>query len=199
LLFGSVAERLMATSVVPVFLVHARPGEAAPTPVDPGTASVLVPLDGSTFSEMAIEPAADLVGPLGELILACVVEPPSEVERAEDGHVIAYLDQQEEARSREAREYLSEVASRVAQRYPRLRIAQDVRIGDAQNGISMAVADRAADLVVMATHGRTGISRAVVGSVAGAVLRNAPAPVVLVGPREVARAAELIGARAQRA
>jgi nucleotide-binding universal stress UspA family protein len=46
----------------------------------------------------------------------------------------------------------------------------------------MAEIVRGADLVVMATHGRTGIRRAVLGSVAGAVLTTGSVPVLLVSP-----------------
>jgi Universal stress protein family len=48
----------------------------------------------------------------------------------------------------------------------------------------MAAIDCQADLIVMATHGRTGINRALVGSVAGTVLRTAATPVVLIHPTE---------------
>jgi hypothetical protein len=48
----------------------------------------------------------------------------------------------------------------------------------------MAAIDEQADLIVMATHGRTGIRRAVLGSVAGSVLRTTSTPVVLVHPTQ---------------
>jgi nucleotide-binding universal stress UspA family protein len=57
-----------------------------------------------------------------------------------------------------------------------------VRLGDPASGIAMAALDTHADLIVMATHGRTGVQRAVLGSVAGTVLRTACTPVVLVRP-----------------
>ncbi len=60
----------------------------------------------------------------------------------------------------------------------------DVRIGDPTSGIAMAAIDSQADLIVVGTHGRTGIRRAVLGSVAGTVLRTGTAPVVLVHPTE---------------
>ena len=58
----------------------------------------------------------------------------------------------------------------------------DVRIGAPDAGIGMAALANQSDLIVMATHGRTGVRRAIVGSVAGAVLRAAHTPVVLVHP-----------------
>ena len=63
-----------------------------------------------------------------------------------------------------------------------MRVTCDVRIGDPVEGIVIAEADRAIDLVVMATHGRTGLGRALMGSVAGAVLRTGHTPVLLVPP-----------------
>jgi hypothetical protein len=48
----------------------------------------------------------------------------------------------------------------------------------------MAAHATQADVIVMATHGRTGIRRAFAGSVAGTVLRTASTPVVLVHPSE---------------
>ena len=196
LLYGSVAEAVLAESPVPVFLVHAQPGEAAPPPFDPSTARAVVPLDGSAFAEAALDTAADLIGTTGELVLVTVVEPPDRVERDENGRVLAYLDQQEEARTREARGYLSRLAAELVQRYPGVRISPDVRIGEPAPGIAMAAIDRTADVVVMATHGRTGFRRAVLGSVAGAVLRTGSTPVLLVGPHESHRdATVLVGQR----
>src|SRR4029077_13314592 len=96
LLYGSVAEAVLASSPAPVFLVHAQPGEMPASPFNPSTARVVVPLDGSEFAEAALRTAADLVGTSGELILASVAEQPDHVERDENGRVLAYLDQQEE-------------------------------------------------------------------------------------------------------
>jgi nucleotide-binding universal stress UspA family protein len=199
LVYGSVAETVLAESPVPVLLVRARPGEAPAAPFDPGHVRVLVPLDGSSFAESAIEAAADLSGPSGELVLVSVIEPPDHVERDENGRVLAYLDQQEEARTRDAREYLSHVAGRISKQHQAVRATLDVRIGEPAEGIVMSAADRGVDLVVMATHGRTGFRRAVLGSVAGRVLLTGSTPVMLVGPHEAHRAAEMLGAQAPHA
>ena len=58
----------------------------------------------------------------------------------------------------------------------------DIRVGEAVAGIVMAEMDRRIDLVVMSTHARTGLGRAIMGSVAGDVPRTGRAPVLLVGP-----------------
>ncbi len=56
------------------------------------------------------------------------------------------------------------------------------RSGDASAGILMAAADAAVDLIVMATHGRTGISHFFIGSVAERVVREANCPVLTIRP-----------------
>jgi nucleotide-binding universal stress UspA family protein len=53
---------------------------------------------------------------------------------------------------------------------------------DAAEGIATFVRDHAIDFVALSTHGRSGLGQALLGSVAGAVVRHSPVPVILVGP-----------------
>jgi universal stress protein A len=63
------------------------------------------------------------------------------------------------------------------------RIGQVVlKTGDARDAINAAAKELGADLIVMGTHGRRGISRALLGSVAETVVRSAPCPVLTVRP-----------------
>jgi nucleotide-binding universal stress UspA family protein len=182
LLQGSVAETVLAHSPVPVFLVYARAGDDATPAFDPETARILVPLDGSEYAEAALPFAQQLLGSGGELVLTTVAAPPQHVERDDSGRVRAYLDQQEEALTREAQQYLQTIVADLKLASPDLRASIDVRVGEPAAGIVIAEGDRQADLVVMSTQGRTGVGRAVMGSVAGDVLRAGRVPVVLVGP-----------------
>jgi nucleotide-binding universal stress UspA family protein len=182
LLHGSVAEAVLTGSPVPVFVVYARPGEAAAPPFNSASARIMVPLDGSAFAEAALPAALEIVGAAGELVLCSVAEEPDHVERDDRGRVLAYLDQQEEAIKRDTLDYLRRIEAQLKQQRPDLRVTLDVRIGDPAAGIAMAEIACGADLVVMATHGRTGIRRAVLGSVAGRVLTAGSVPVLLVSP-----------------
>ena len=182
LLHGSVAEAVLTRSPVPVFVVYARPGEAAAPPFDSASARILVPLDGSAFAEAALPLALEIVGRAGELVLSSVAEEPDHVERDDRGRVLAYLDQQEEAIKRDTLDYLRQIEARLKQQRPDLRVTRDVRIGDPAAGIAMAEIACGVDLVVMATHGRTGLRRAVLGSVAGRVLTTGSVPVLVVSP-----------------
>ncbi|HEX8968850.1 MAG TPA: universal stress protein, partial [Chloroflexota bacterium] len=183
LLYGSVTEAVLGSSSVPVFVVYARPGQAPASPFSVSAARLLVPQDGSANDAPALSAALDILGVRGEIILVSVVQPAQTIERDETGHVLAYLDQQEEARRFEARDYLNGIAEELRGRDLPVRVKVDVRVGDPASGIAMAALEASADLIVMATHGRTGIRRAVLGSVAGTVLRTGTTPVLLVHPR----------------
>ena len=185
LLHGSVAEAILAGSHVPVFLVHAQPAHAQPIPFDASALRVLVPLDGSALTETAIPIAIDYLTPQtgGSLLQATAVTEPNPVQYDEHGGVLAYLDQQEEALTRGARDYLDEAARRLHHTAPRLSVSTDVRIGLADEVIASLANAHQANLIVMATHARTGLQRARLGSVAGAVLRATNTPVVLVHPQ----------------
>src|SRR5207248_11590195 len=123
LLVGSVAEAVIAHSSVPVFTIYAQPGEMPAPPFDTTKATVAVPLDGSDFAETALPTAMELIGTGGELVLVTVVEPPQQLLRDDFGNVVAYLDQQEESVTREARNYLAGVQAKVLKKYPRTRIS----------------------------------------------------------------------------
>jgi nucleotide-binding universal stress UspA family protein len=183
LLHGSVTEAILARSSVPVFAVYARPGEAPPPTFSPAGARLLVPQAGSDFDAAALDAALEMLGPRGEIVLVTVVAPPEHIISDYSGRrVVAYLDQQEEGLTRAARDYLAEVAAPLRTRPTPISVKVDVRVGDPASGIAMAALDTQADLIVMATHARTGINRAMLGSVAGCVLRTACTPVVLVHP-----------------
>ncbi|MBV9895067.1 MAG: universal stress protein [Chloroflexi bacterium] len=185
LLYGSVTEAVLAESALPVCVVYARPGEAPAPPFSPYSARVLVPQDFSGYDAPAVHAALEIVGTRGELVLMTAVTPPDRVAYDEMGHVLAYLDQQEEADKLQARDYLETIAAALRERAEPIQVKIDVRVGDPATGISMAALDEGADLIVMATHGRTGLRRAVLGSVAGKVLRSATTPVMLVHPHPV--------------
>jgi len=187
LLHGSVTEAVLAKCTVPVFVVYARPGEAAAPSLSPSSARLLVAQDGSSFDAPVLQAAVEMLGPRGEIVLVTVVTPPERILYDDTGrHVLAYIDQQEESVTREARDYLTEVADSLRNGPKPITVKIAVRMGDAASGIAMAALDTQADLIVMATHGRTGINRAMFGSVAGTVLRTAATPVVLIHPTQPA-------------
>jgi nucleotide-binding universal stress UspA family protein len=166
-----------------------RPVEA-PEPAMPPLASVsrrvLVPLDGSDLAESVIPALLDIARALDlHLVLLHVV--PVLVPDAVEGSA-----QTVEATTRtlheEATSYLRGASARLADQ---ARVETRVRTGDAATEIVEEARDGHADLIAMTTHGRSGVSRLVFGSVAETVLRRTTVPVLLkrVGEPEERRVA----------
>jgi len=137
---------------------------------------ILVALDGSRLSESALTHAVLLARATGaDLLLITVwegVEGPAEIDGA------AQVTQQGEA---ECRRYLGEQAKRLSSEG--LAVETEVRAGNAGEEILRVVEQREPRLLVLASHGRSGLSRWRYGSVASRLAREAPAPTVVIGPR----------------
>jgi nucleotide-binding universal stress UspA family protein len=136
---------------------------------------ILVPLDREAGAEVALPVAADLAKSDGTVIRLMYVAPtPSAI--VAEGRVIAYADQESDRLQHLGMVYLREAAHQLAG----LPIEYAVRFGEPAEEILEEAREFGADLVVMATHGRSGVARLMLGSVAEAVLRRSEVPVVLV-------------------
>lgn len=136
---------------------------------------ILIPLDRSFGAEATLAVAADLGRANGSVIcLLHVAATPGAV--VADGRVVAYADQECERLQHESMVYLREAARRLAG-FP---VEFRVRFGEPAEEILGEARESGADLIAMATHGRTGVARLVLGSVAEAVLRRSAVPVLLV-------------------
>ncbi|MBI4504674.1 MAG: universal stress protein [Chloroflexi bacterium] len=141
--------------------------------------TILVTLDGSELAEEVLPYAEDIARCQQAKVVLLRVVPPLPVRRAAiesraARHSAAALREQA---VREAETYLQAVADRVAARG--LEAECVVRRGPVVKAIVEFARESGADLVAMATHGRTGLSRAVAGSIAGAVMRQIEVPVVM--------------------
>lgn len=136
---------------------------------------LLVPLDGSRLAEGILPFILQVAHPLAlEVVLVYVVTPiaPPAIEGMT--HFTVY---DVEARMNEAREYLAPVAADL--RRQGVRVTSDVRHGEPVAEIVTVARDSQADIIAMTTHGRSGFSRFLLGSVAEAVLRQAEVPVLM--------------------
>jgi nucleotide-binding universal stress UspA family protein len=132
---------------------------------------MLVPLDGSPLAEGVLPHAQALAISLGaELVLL----------RVAFAHVLPAGDpiQAQAAAVQEAEDYVTALAQRLQAQG--LRAEAKVRYGDPVEEILDHVVWDHIDLIAMATHGRTGLKRVVLGSVAEAVLRRTSVPMLLV-------------------
>ena len=136
---------------------------------------ILVALDREAGAEVALPVAADLAKSDGTVIRLMYVAPtPSAI--VAEGRVIAYADQESDRLQHLGMVYLREAAHQLAG----LPVEYAVRFGEPAEEILEEAREFGADLVVMATHGRSGVARLMLGSVAEAVLRRSEVPVVLV-------------------
>lgn len=164
LLLGSVADRLVREAPVPVLLT--RPGEGALQLIpEPSLQRLLVPLDGSPLAEQALAPALELARLLeARCTLLRVVETGPAAEAVLDEH------------RADAETYLRSAAQRLAGSVLPVR----TRVVVARHAAEAIAAEaRASDLIVLATHGRGGIRRLLLGSVASKVIHESPVPVLV--------------------
>jgi len=147
--------------------------------------TILCPTDFSEHSDAALARAEDLAHRLdAELILLHVVEPLLvPVEYGLPPAVIEY----EDAASARARDYLDAAAVALKSRGVRARTL--VVTGTASEQIVQVVQRERIGLVVLATHGRTGLKHALLGSTAERVVRSCPCAVMTVKLAEPARSA----------
>jgi|SRR5579859_6081875 len=182
-LHPSIAEAVVGQAEVPVLITRADAQPTADRFAQPRTA-LIVPLDGSTLAEAALPAATQLATWLqASLILVRVAMVPGMMVPPEPT-VPAFLEQDIEQIGRKAEAYLARIRSGLP---PQLTVETVVRWGEPAAEIA-AVADlyRAA-AVVMATHGRTGLLRSLLGSVAGAVVHQGAVPVVMIRPKSTTR------------
>lgn len=175
-LLGSVAEAVAREAPCPVWLVRCvEPGDAA-QPVRPRRA--LIALDTSPLSERGADFAVDWLrahsaeGGAPELVLYAA----SGLAEPGEGWGPDPVDRRDLLSS--ARAYLETLADRLADRGWKVRAV--VEDGPAAVGILEAAVREEADLIVMGSHGRTGLGRWFWGSVAEQVFRHATCPVLLV-------------------
>ena len=170
--YGSVADDVLRHAEVPVLLVPPMLDHAWPTD---RPLTVLVPLDGSDLAEAALESAGLLAEGLGaRLHLLQVVQPPT-YPLYGDGYV--YIPFDDEAERANARQYLEEQAEKLTGRG--IGASIEVAVGAPDIVIARTAAEQQADVIAMATHGRGGLARLVLGSVATGTLRRAHVPLLL--------------------
>ncbi len=141
---------------------------------------ILVPLDGSPLAECVlphVETIARGCG-AGTVVFVRVVEPfhmPSSSEVSLSAAEITRINAENKA---DAESYLSQLVSRT--KYDSVKVQSELMTGRVADSIVDYAARNETDLIVIATHGRSGISRWVWGSVAERILRSSCVPVLMV-------------------
>lgn len=170
---GSVADGVVHLGHTPVLLVRAT-GDVVRTW---SIRRIVVPLDGSRYSQQALPLAADLADQAGaDLIFVQVLTPLLDLEGGW-GALPGDFDAQ---RRTDACAELHAIADEYRARD--LHVTPIVTFGYPAEEIMHASASHDADLIVMATHGRSGVQRVVLGSVADKLLHATATPLLLVHP-----------------
>ena len=179
---GSVADGFLRQADRPVILVRPTEGGDPPTSFEQTFDTLLIPLDGSELSESALTHATEF----GELFdsayhLTRIVSYPLDVASPYLPHTAQMHQQIVDDAKRGSADYLEAHAENLRRRG--LRVTTSVAV-DAQpgHGILSEATAVGSDAIAMATHGRTGLSRVILGSAADKVMRGSHSPLLLYRP-----------------
>jgi nucleotide-binding universal stress UspA family protein len=138
---------------------------------------VLLPTDGSEAVGPAVDAAIDLAEIHGATLhVLFIVDQPTAVSGTGEG--VPGLDNLLNAIEKEGQEVTGDIANRASNRG--IEAVTAVRQGNPHDDILSYAEDNDVDVIVMGTHGRTGVKRALLGSVTEDVVRHAEIPVLTV-------------------
>ncbi len=190
MLMGSVTAKVVRAVSNPTLIVRCNEREC---PVVPDHFdNVIVPLEGSDFAENALPYAAELALSFGARLTLVRTTPDSEFFKVNgewgSGHgvdAVKYYDPNRLATrlSESAKSYLWHKADMLSARFPSLDLEAVHALESPSEKVIGLARQMDNPLVVMASHGRRGIGRALLGSVADRIVRHSSAPTLLVrGP-----------------
>jgi nucleotide-binding universal stress UspA family protein len=186
---GSVADALVRQSTIPMLIVPPQESEAD-LAQDPELGRMLIPLDGSHLAEQILEPAIALAGMTqAEITLLRVVQqltpatydPESSRISGIKPALLKQLQDVDRHERERAEDYLGQVAERLRTRSftVQTRVVSDIRPATA---ILDDLSAHGANVIALATHGRGGLKRLLLGSVADKVVRGATIPALVYRP-----------------
>jgi nucleotide-binding universal stress UspA family protein len=163
--YGSVAERIMSQAPCPTLIINSRLASQEPAPK-----RILVPLDGSELAEKAIQPALNLAQTLDAQLYLLSVTTSGEVRIETAARAEAFADI-ESGEAMKGQDYLQALSENLD--YEGVQYDVKIASGTVAEAIIEYAAEHGMELIVMSSHGRTGLKRWVYGSVAEKVLRSA--------------------------
>lgn len=178
---GSVAERVVSESGAPVFLIrHETKGRQ-----DGLIHTIAVPLDGSVYAEAALPYAKELARDFdAELLLVRVAETAQVYSMMSPepvgGASAEAINEVTEQLVSETRDYLEATATAV--RAEGFNVKTEALEGFPADQLMALEREMAVNVIVMATHGRSGLGRIVFGSVADRILKNGTTPILMIKP-----------------
>ncbi len=139
---------------------------------------MLVPLDASDFAECVLDHVKEIATTraIPDVVLMTVIEPVSSQTMAYMGPVAVKAAEEREIVG--ATQYLEKVKASLS--LERSKVSVVVKVGSATQAILEFVENNGVDIVVLSSHGRSGVSRWLLGSTADRLVRRSPVPVFLV-------------------
>jgi nucleotide-binding universal stress UspA family protein len=190
---GSVAQRVARHAKVPVLILRENLPLVGEREMADRTVRVLIPLDGSPRAEAIIPGLGGLLEDLQlsgrtEVRLVSVIDP----------FELAVAQLEENIALEGANAYLKRVAGRLNAEYPKARIQVTwsvvansdvasvlIAMAESSAGIAQTGVPASYDLVAMATHGRTGLSRWALGSITERVFNSITVPLLILRPPDI--------------
>jgi nucleotide-binding universal stress UspA family protein len=180
---GSVALKVLHGTCAHVLLIKSKTPKVSKVELK----KLLLPLDGSPFSEAPIPFVEELTKGTGtEIILTVVSEPPlvpSYGDRPINPTWEKYRDTLWAEMQQQASEYIGKIKTRLEKQ--RVKVKSQVipgELGKVAESIMKSAQKENVDLIAMATHGRTGVSRWVYGGITNRIVEQSLQPVLLIRP-----------------
>ena len=141
---------------------------------------IMVPLDGSELAECVLPHVEAFIEGFKacKVVFVRVVEPLTMSFRDHSVLMAKELEETESARKSSAEDYLKRVVTRL--KHEGAELHSEVIVGKIEDRLADYAEDNDVDLILIATHGRSGVTRWVMGSVADKILRSSNVPVLMV-------------------
>jgi nucleotide-binding universal stress UspA family protein len=179
LVVGSIAQQVIGQGITPILLLHPQAADATPLTT---LHTFLVALDGKPEHDQALQVAGELARCFGASLHLLTVIPTLATVSGEYAATGLLLPGTTSAMLNLTEEYTAESLRQraAAWRKQGLQVKAEIRRGDPVHQILAAATAEKADLIVLGTHGKTGIGAFWAGSVAPKVVSSAHAPLLLV-------------------
>jgi len=178
---GSLAENIIAESTIPVLLTRSKQLKETEVNKSKTFQHMLVPLDGSNISESALHFTESIALKLGASIsLLHIVHSFNSLGFDIPGYDLKIMNRK---MNDAGKRYLKNISERLHKKG--IESTSKVMAGNAASAIIEYTKEKKVDLIIMSTHGRSGIARWILGSVAEKVLRESTLPLWLVRSPEM--------------
>ena len=178
-ILGSVTDKVLHIGHIPVLTI--TPEKAKKYNGDGEITKVLIPLDGSETAEVVLDYIEDMAKKMSlEVTIVRVLKLGGALDAYSDGYSYFGVPDLEAELEAEATDYVKEVADKLKAKG--LKVSWKVMKGAPAICITDMARETPHDLIALATHGRSGLTRWVMGSVAETLVRSSGDPVIVIPP-----------------